>query len=210
MNKTLLRISLLLIIMTCHLSFAQASKGDIELGFGGGINFATISDFEGETANGGYTAFNIAASGEYYFSDRWGIKMRLIFDNKGWGDGFVTDEDLNTIITDFRLSYLSVPVMANWHFGKRRNWYLNFGGYVGFLTSAKDTTLSLDVKELLNSTDFGLTLGIGYAFRLNERTRLFIEYDEQLGLSDIFVENPFTNSITNRRSSFNLGVLFQL
>ena len=67
----------------------------------------------------------------------------------------------------------------------------------------------MDFKDGFVSTDFGLTLGIGYAYRINENIRIFIEYEEQFGFVDIFEVNA-GNAIQNRRSGFNVGVLYQL
>jgi opacity protein-like surface antigen len=99
--------------------------------------------------------------------------------------------------------------MANWHFGSKRNWYLNFGPYVGFLVDAEDSEFELDLKDAFNSIDFGLALGIGYKFEISDRTKLYIEYDGQAGLSDIFEDNS-GDAVRNNRSSLNLGVFFKL
>lgn len=204
---------LLLITAIAVLGFAnvnaQATSGDFELGLGAGVNFSSVSDIQGQNTAGGLTSFNIAATGEYYFSDRWGIKARLIYDSKGWGDGFITDENFNSFTTDFNLKYLTIPIMANWHFGSTRKWYLNFGPYIGVLLNAEDSELGLDLKDGFKSTDIGLALGIGYKFTIAENTKLYIEYDEQAGFTDIFEENE-GDAISNRRSSFNIGVLFLL
>ncbi|EDP96336.1 porin family protein [Kordia algicida OT-1] len=195
------------------LSQLQAQdKGTIEIGAIGGINFATVSDIQGNAAKT-RVAFNFGASGEYYFSDRWGIKTGLIYDSKGWADGFVESfnntGDPQISSADFKLNYLTIPVMANWHFGSTRKWYLNFGGYAGFLLNAEETAFGNDVKDGLTSTDFGLALGIGYKFPISDKVKLCIEYQEQFGLVDIF-ENNTGDAVTNRRSSFNIGALFNL
>ena len=188
---------------------AQES-GDIELGGNLGLNLSNVSTVNGQNNANSRVAFNAGVSGEYYFSDRWGIKMKLTYDGKGWADGFITDEIQNTTTTtDFKLNYLTIPVMANWHFGSNRNWYLNFGPYVGLLINAEDSELGIDLKEGFKSTDFGLALGIGYKFNLNDTTKLYIEYDGQSGFTDIFEINP-GDSVRNGRSSFNVGVLFNL
>jgi opacity protein-like surface antigen len=203
----------LLIITTCLFtlySINAQDKGDFEFGGHLGLNLANVSTIYGQEITDARVAFNIGALGEYYFSDRWGVKMKIIYDNKGWADGFITNEDTDvTVITDFKLNYITVPVMANWHFGSRRNWYLNFGPYAGFLINAEDSELEIDVKEAFNTTEFGLAYGIGYKFSLNEKSKLFVEYDGQSGLTDIFDENGGDSVISNR-SSFNLGILFIL
>ena len=203
----------LLIITTCLFtlySINAQDKGDFKFGGHLGLNLANVSTIYGQEITDARVAFNIGALGEYYFSDRWGVKMKIIYDNKGWADGFITNEDTDvTLITDFKLNYITVPVMANWHFGSRRNWYLNFGPYAGFLINAEDSELEIDVKEAFNTTEFGLAYGIGYKFSLNEKSKLFVEYDGQSGLTDIFEENGGDSVISNR-SSFNLGILFIL
>lgn len=189
-------------------SNAQDS-GEFELGIGLGLNLANVSTIDGQNNTSSLTSFNAGVSGEYYFSDRWGFKAKLIYDSKGWSDGFITDENFNTITTDFKLNYVTLPVMANWHFGSNRNWYLNFGPYVGFLVNAEDSELGLDLKDGFKSTDFGFAFGIGYKFEIDDNIKLFIEYDGQSGFSDIFEENA-GDAIRNGRSSLNIGVLFSL
>jgi len=203
----------LLIITTCLFtlfSINAQDKRDFEFGGHLGLNLANVSTIYGQDNLKSRVSFNVGALGEYYFSDRWGVKMKITYDSKGWADGFITNEDTDvTLITDFKLNYITVPVMANWHFGSRRNWYLNFGPYVGLLMNAEDSDLEMDVKEVFNTTEFGLAYGIGYKFSLNEKSKLFVEYDGQSGLTDIFEENSGDSVISNR-SSFNLGILFIL
>ena len=190
-------------------SNAQDS-GDFELGVGLGLNLTNVSTIVGQDNASSRTAFNAGVSGEYYFSDRWGLKAKLIYDSKGWSNGFI-----NTVTTDYKLNYITLPIMANWHFGSNRNWYLNFGPYVGFLVNAEDSELGLDLKDEFKSTDFGFAFGIGYKFKINDKIKLYIEFDGQSGFSDIFEENSgdlirTISTIRNVRSSFNIGALFNL
>lgn len=184
-------------------------KGDFELGLGLGVNISNVSTIDGQENASSKTSINAGASGEYYFSDRWGVKTKLIYDSKGWAEGYILDQNNMVTITDFKLNYLTVPVMANWHFGSNRNWYLNFGPYIGFLISAEDSELGLDLKDGFKSTDFGAAFGIGHKIKVDDNIKLFIEYDAQSGFSDIFEENA-GEAIRNGRSSFNIGVLFSL
>ena len=186
---------------------AQKTSG-FELGGSLGLNYSVVAESDGQNSTDGFTSFNLAASGEYYFSDRWGLKAKLILDNKGWGNGFITDIN-GTTTTDFKLSYLTVPVMANWHFGSTRKWYLHFGLYAGFLLNAEAQATGQDVSDGIQSVDIGLAAGIGYKFPVSENANMFIEYDGQGGFTDLFKDNLGT-TVTNSRSSFNIGVLFSL
>lgn len=200
-------VNFIVVFFVAYISNAQ-DKGDLELGINLGLNLANISTVDNQITASSRVAFNVGASGEYYFSDRWGIKTKLTYDSKGWADGFITD-DFNNIKTDFKLDYLTIPIMANWHFGRNRNWYLHFGPYVGILMNAKDSELGINVKDGFKTSDIGLDLGIGVKFELNDTTRLFIEFDGQSGFTDVFEEN-FGQTIRNGRSSLNFGVLFNL
>ena len=106
-------------VLSFNIINAQLDKGDFELGFGVGVNFSNVAvGGDAENASESRTTFNIGVSGEYYFSDRWGIKTKLIYDQKGWSNGFVFNEvTLEQTTKDFQLGYLTIPLMANWHFG---------------------------------------------------------------------------------------------
>ena len=209
---------LIIVLVAVTLTTAAQTKGDFELGGNLGLNISNISEIDNENASESRISFNLGASGEFYFSDSWGLKAKLIFDQKGWGNGFEETPifDMNGNITgvqsnetDFALRYLTIPLMANWHFGRSDNWYLNFGPYVGFLLSAESTEGGTDIKDTLNSTDFGLSAGIGIKIPLNDTTKIFFEYEFQSGFADILPDNP-GDAIRNGRSSVNAGVLFSL
>ena len=183
MKKTFTTIIILLGAYTA--TFAQQKKGDVELGVNVGVNFSTVTNSQA-TNTAYHTGFNAGVAADYYFSDRWSIKAKAIYDQKGWNNGFIISDQSGSgsvITTDFKLNYVSIPVMANWHFGKTRNWYLNFGPYVGILTSASETASNTDLKNYLNSTDFGLALGIGVKIPVSEKVKVVFEYD-----GDIFAD----------------------
>lgn len=188
-------------------SASAQEKGNIEFGVNTGVNFSNVrtSNLNSDSSTG----FNVGVMGDFFFSDRWSIKARLVYDRKGWDNGFIEGTPNGSYTTDYNLDYLTIPVMANYHFGSKRNWYLNFGAYSGFLLSAKETEGGLDVKEGFNSSDFGLALGIGVKIPVSDKAKIFIEYEEQTGFSEIFKENDGP-SIMNSRGSLNLGICFLL
>ncbi|MNX90255.1 hypothetical protein D3C86_1222980 [compost metagenome] len=111
--------------------------------------------------------------------------------------------------TDINVDYITVPVMAGWHFGSKRNWYLNFGPYIGFLMSAKDTELDSDLKDSFNTVDGGIAFGIGVKIPVSDKLKFFIEYEGQGGIAEVFKNND-GDQITNSRSAFNVGINFLL
>lgn len=199
---------LFIIVVAVGWSVNAQDKGNFEFGLGGGLNRSNIYTDEGSADVN--TSFNIHGSGEYYFSETWGIKAKVFYDRKGWDNGFITDIDTGEeFITDFNFDYLTIPVMANWHFGYTNNWYLNFGPYAGFLLSAKDTRFDADVTDSFNASDFGLAFGIGVKIPVSDYIKIYIDYDGQFGFSDVFDGQALENAGTSR-DSFNVGINFMM
>ncbi|WP_293299977.1 porin family protein [Pedobacter sp. UBA4863] len=188
-------------------AFSQ-QKGSFELGVNVGYNGATVSNGT-QTNSSSRNGLNLGISGDYFFSDRWSIKSKLTYDQKGWDRGYIQDLNGQSYTTDYRLDYITIPVMANWHFGKKRNWYLHFGPYLGFLMSAKDTRFNIDLKSMFQSVDAGLDLGIGVKIPVSQKTKLFFELDGQSGFADINAQYQ-ANKFLNSRSSINIGFVFDL
>lgn len=211
----------LLATLFAAFSLQAQEKGNFEVGLGGGYNYSIISglnyyDDYGYNGPDFSSGFNFAASADYYFNDEWSIKAKVIYDRKGWDNDYITvynpatDTD-DLYMTDFNLTYITVPVMANWHFGNTNNWYINFGPYVGFLLNAEDTRFGFDVKDQTESTDFGLAYGLGVKIPLNNYLKFFIEYEGQSGFTDVIKDDiNYSNLETNSRGSFNIGVNFLL
>ena len=88
----------------------------------------------------------------------------------------------------------------------KKNWYLNFGPYVGFLLSAKATTNNLDVKSFFNSTDAGIDIGVGVKFPVGENTKFFVEFNAEGGIANI---NTGTTTFRNAVSALNIGLNFR-
>lgn len=188
-------------------------KGDVEASVNFGLNFSNITDIDyygfGYQTNT-RMSYNIGASAEYYFSNNWGIKAKLIYDRKGWADDIFYFEDTDEeFITDYALNYVTIPIMANFHFGRQRDWYVNFGPYLGFLTSAEAVDPNVDVSDFINNEDFGFAYGIGYKFLLNKNLKMFFEFEGQSGINDIF-EDDLSGRVLNNRFSLNTGLLFLL
>jgi len=203
-------VTMLALSGICFSALAQKTNA-VEFGINIGANESYV--MQGSSSNYGNSSdvvhgINLGFSMEYYFSDRWGIKGKLIYDQKGWGNGYViTPDGSENDGVNFQLNYITVPVMANWHFARNRNWYLNFGPYVGFLLSAKDVSDNIDIKSSLNSTDVGLALGIGVKIPLSNNVKLFFEVEGQGGGTNIQGDNSGP-TLQTERSSLNIGLNF--
>jgi opacity protein-like surface antigen len=199
--------TILLVVLGISTTAMAQTAGKTEFGVNVGLNGATV--VTDQYTNSGYrTGFNFGVSAEHYFSDRWGIKARVAYDQKGWNDGFINDgSGHGSFTTDYKVNYITIPVMANWHFGRTRNWYLNFGPYVGILLNATETTGGTDLKNAFNSTDVGLDVGIGVKFPVSDKAKFFIELNGQGGATDL-IKNNTGSAIRNSVSNINIGFNF--
>ncbi|SCX90066.1 Outer membrane protein beta-barrel domain-containing protein [Nonlabens sp. Hel1_33_55] len=197
-------ISTAVLLMAALFSQAQFSGGDVTVAPHIGLALGTYSTDDNVTYN--YReALAVGASLDYYFSDRWSLRSGLFYAPIGAEDDFDNVDKLN---------YLSIPVNANWHFGSRRNWYLNFGFSAKFLLSAKgelSTGEEIDLENFIKSTDFGLDLGIGYRFNVNENFMLFGEVQGYGGFIDVLdINDVVTPELRNSSSTINFGAIFKL
>jgi len=198
MNKFFTTVLILLAVSTA--AFSQ-SKGTTEFGVNVGLNFANVTA-SGMTNDAYRTGFNLGISADHYFSDSWSLKVKAAYDQKGWDNGYI-----NNLVTNFQVDYLTIPVLANWHFGGTKNWYLNFGPYVGILLNAKESAGGMDLKPIFTSADFGADLGIGVKFPVAAKAKLFIELNGQAGINDVFKNNT-GSTVRNTVSAINVGINF--
>ena len=198
--KKLLLITIMAVLPLLTVQ-SQSDKGDFTLAPQIGVNFST---YYSDADYNSRTAFAAGIVGEYYLSDRWSLRSGLLYNPMG------TEDVLNNVD---KLNYLTIPLNANWHFGKTRNWFLNFGPAVSFLLNAEAEFAdgsTLDIKDAVASTDIGLVVGIGYKFDITENFQLYIDYQGYGGFIDLDDANNIPFSITNSRSSFNIGGVFSM
>jgi len=196
-------ILLLFLTVFSTTAFSQG-KGNVEFGFNIGANLSNItqSDYTYPYAVG----FNVGGSMEYYFSNAWGIKGKLIYDQAGWNNDLIYETVTDSYVpTNFRLNYLTIPIMADYHFGDKKDVYFNFGPFVSILLNAHDTRFDSDVKEFFNPTDFGLMIGVGYTYLLSDKLKFFVGFDARGGLIDVvkYNENP---TVLSTCMNFNVGL----
>lgn len=89
---------------------------------------------------------------EYHFNPRWSIRSGMIYDKMG---------DVGVGLDD--RTYISIPLMANWHFGKRKRWNLGFGVTQSF--GSEDDFFADELKNFLSSSvDIGYSFPVGPGF----------------------------------------------
>lgn len=191
-----------IVVLGLTIANAQSDSGDFTIAPQIGLNLSNYSSTE-NLNNKIRMSFNAGAIAEYYFSDRWSIRSGLIYDSKGT-KVTVSGEDYID-----KLNYIAIPLNANWHFGSKRNWFLNFGPTIGFLASAKADTPDgeIDIKDdIQSSIDAGFGVGIGYKFEVSDNTEFYIQYQGYSGFISL-IDADF--NLFNATSAFNIGVILQ-
>ncbi len=171
-------------------------KGAIELTPQIGYSSSNYYGGDAGTLNEPISGVAFGVTGDYFFNDRWSLRSGLLFQTMG------------TEVSGFedKLSYITFPLNANWHFGSTRKWNLNFGPSIGFLTAAKGG--GDDLKDFFNTTQVGLNVGIGYKIEVSPKLSILIDYQSMAGLTDIIKGSEF--STKNNYGAFNLGLVCKL
>ncbi|PSG90678.1 porin family protein [Aurantibacter aestuarii] len=200
MKKLLLPLFILCFIITN----AQDSK--FEIGPEIGVNFSNYAFSDDDYENESLTRISVGAIAKINFSEHWSLKGKLRYDGKGSKAKDGSFEE--------KLNYITLPVMAEWNFGNGNlKGYLNFGLYVGFLTSATtefENGEELNIEDAVKSTDFGGAYAIGMMYKLKENMNLIFEIGGQTGAIDIEDGEGSAVIIRNQILSVNIGVTFGL
>lgn len=202
--------TLLVLSGICAASYAQ-TKGQMAYGVSVGVNgsYAVSST---DYASGTETRLdpNFSLQAEYYVSNDWSIKAEAIYNPKGWGNGIYSDGTKQVINVNYNINYITIPVLATWHIGVEKLWFVNVGPYIGFLTSASNDYDHKDLKSAYKSTEEGVHAGLGIQFPLslkNDRTKIFFEYNWEFGASNVLV-NSGDGGVTLMRQALGAGIRF--
>ncbi len=201
---------------------AFAQKGSFELGLSAGINSAKVSNADDQSflkVDSKY-GLNIGLSADYFLTDHWSVKTRLAYDEKGL-DGHFLRRPLDQasgfafrdINSDFKLTYLTVPVTVNRHFGKTFDFSIGLGGYVGFLldSNEEDHQSLFGTSRKFSETDFGVVGTIAVKYPLAAKLKIGLQYEFQQGLSELYNPNPATSpQHFNSRHNLSVGCYYVL
>jgi hypothetical protein len=172
-------------------SYAQAQN--VSIGARGGLNFSTVS-----MSGGGYTtapttrtSLMLGGYATIMFKDKMGLQPELFYLGNGYSQGGYT----------VKLNYISLPVFFRYNITEM--FHLMAGPQLGVLMAAKQTGggATVDIKDQVNSSDFGIATGCGFDFgKFNAGARYYA------GLSNI----AKASGLTDKNHSFQLVVGYKL
>ncbi|WP_430403773.1 porin family protein [Fluviicola sp.] len=203
----------------------HAQNSMFDLGLEGGPNLSTmlisstLFDFDPQPEIFGSGGFIF----QYNFKNFLSLKTGISYQRKGYQLKDITPVDQNgnilstTATSSSRLDYLTFPILVKASIGKKVNFFVNAGPYIGYLLQKTDrlkydgsTTTSKDDLSIngMNRWDFGVAGGIGIAIPIRTFWVISIEARNYSGLLDI-AQSSNTKWLTNT-TDLRVGVAYKL
>lgn len=195
MSKSIIR---LISNMALVLTLISVSTAQVKIGATLGATSSNLSiDPDEGVSSDSKTGFTLGAFLEYPLNDNVNFRTGISFAQKG--AEFSEEEFGFTIKTSTNLSYLTIPLLAQYKFNSPGNTLYGIGGLdIGILMSADveaeisgtilgvtfDSDTSFSIKDDLSSTDIAFNIGAGIMMEVGN-ARVYGEILYSLGLSDI-------------------------
>ena len=186
-------------LISLHGNDVVESYNDLSLGFSGGLSF------------------------QYNFSKLVALRTNISFERKGLTTKIQATDEYGNPIGELtfhsNFNYLTLPLLGRLTFGKKINFYVNAGPYLGYLLKQKDITeafgeypkTEMDNTDNFKRLDFGITSGLGMNFPIQEKLLLSVEIRNNFGLTNIS-SLPVANDGSIKTNSTNLlvGVAYRI
>jgi hypothetical protein len=196
-------------------SSGQNSK--FEIGSEGGAGLISLrgdSRFSYDAALG----FTGGISFQYNISGLFSLRTNISYEKKGAKDK-ITYIDINGVeigesSMHINNSYIVLPLLARFSFGKDIKFFVNGGPYFGYLIKstylydaiAEVPEVKYDDTANKERFDFGLTAGTGVLFPVKKRVLISLEIRDNFGLSNIYDSDV---SLKNNSLSLLAGVAYR-
>ena len=155
----------------------KPSKATLGINLGG-----SLSKFRGNHESERYSAktgFLIGVNFEYALGKNTALKTNINYESRTYGIAIYI-QDIGIGVepgwrddADFKMEYITVPVLFKYSFGKKQQFFVNAGPFASFLTS----------KTSYKSPNLGIAAGVGTQFKVGKGTLVF-EVRNNLGLTD--------------------------
>lgn len=194
-------LTVLIIVVTAISSNAQ------QFGVKAGLNLASITGDFSEFFEG-RTSFHVGGLVEFELSEKFSIQPELIYSSQGAKYAELEKGDKDNILLD----YLNIPVMGKYYVVEGLS--IEVGPQLGILLSAKNKyeysydgeeieSGNDDIKEDINSIDFGVNFGVGY--KLDSGLNFAARYN--LGISNLDKsDEEYDLNLKNKNGVFQLSV----
>ena len=221
MNK-LRNLILITLIFSSSFIFGQINKMEIGLEMGPSLKTLYGNDVI-ENYNDLSFGFSSGLTFQYNFPKLVSIRTNISFERKGLtAKGISTDKYGNEIgegTIHVNFDYLTMPILGRLTFGKKINYFVNAGPYLGYLIKQNDVTEAIgeypksetDNTDNFERLDFGITAGLGISFPISSKIFISFEIRNNLGLLNIS-SIPVMNDASIKTNSTNLliGIVYKI
>lgn len=189
---------LLALIIYGSLCYPASAQSKFSLGPNAGVGHSWIS----KTNNSKFKlAANVGLAMVYSASEHFGIGLDAKYSYEG------VKSTVGSETGSLDINYLRFPLKAIYFFNNYEDPLrpkIFAGPSFGFLSSAKMN--NVDVKDAFNSSDFGITAGVGFNYRLVKNSFFSADLNYLHGISDV----GKVGDNHNRNIIVNVGVNFGL
>lgn len=196
---------LVLVIMLCVYSFSNSQE--VSYGVKAGVN---LSDWHFSVSNYNDVydmriAYHVGAVVEIGFSDKFSVQPELLYSSVGCkvNASEIARESAPSSDINYIANYLSIPVLAKYYVAE--GFSVELGPQLSILMGAKASNDddSEDIKDELESIDFGA--GIGASYKMENG--LFLNARYIYGLSNV-IKDFGDETAKNNVFQFSLGYKF--
>jgi len=184
-----MKIKLILLTIIFTLTFITNVYSQIDVGIIGGINIASF-DADADITSKWLWGAGIVLS--YKLSDNFSLQAEPMYLKKGGVQEQKGDDPKITVDQ----SFLEIPLLAKYNFGKETKFYLLAGPSIGYLlTSELEADLNgflftADMEKLTETIDIGICLGGGVSIPIETNT-LFFQVEYTYGLTNLAKNGKF-------------------
>ena len=187
---------IILVSIASLLSVSQLiAQDDFSLGPRVGLNFSSISNVDDSKS---LTGLVIGLTTTYSINEATGLTVDILGSHEGYSVGE----------TDFKISYLQIPILFDVFFGELGSAFrpkVYVGVTPGFLLGAKIDDDKIDDLDDFNKFNLGITGGLGFNARVASRIWLNADLRANLGMSDITDGEGDKHKLSNVQPSIGLA-----
>lgn len=185
------------LLIYSSLCITAGAQSKFSLGPTAGVGHSWIS----KTNNAKFKlAANAGLAVVYNATEHFGIGLDAKYSFEGVKNAFIYNSEGSIDLNYFRFPLKAIYFFNNYRSPLRPKIFL--GPSFGFLSSAKIG--NINVKNGFNSSDFGITAGVGFNYRLVKNSWFAADVNYLHGISDVYKNGSGKNH--NRNISVNVGV----
>ncbi|TYA74335.1 porin family protein [Seonamhaeicola marinus] len=200
-----------LILLTIQTFSQESSNRRFKIGLNLGINQSDLKESALEDYDK-VISYSFGISSEYKINEKLSLFFNLNYDNKMMKlENFrvINFNNNETYFVDNKIifNYLNAPLNVRYYFGKRNKLFADAGVFYNHFLNVKNKTTRKDTEEEITAFlspnvkkyDYGILIGLGYMFYLNEKNCLSIFLRDEFGIPNImdYPNNPNVNIKTN-------------